>query len=107
MLGFANFVSANHQAMWTDIEIEEELDVEAIEKLKDTKEIILHNDDFNTFDFVIDTLVKICKHTVIQAEQCAHIVHFNGKCSVKKGEFEKLRPICEALLDRGLTAEIS
>ena len=70
------------------------------------KQIILYNDDFNTFDFVIETLVKICKHDPIQAEQCAFLVHYKGKCSVKKGSYEELEPMCTALLERGLTAEI-
>lgn len=70
------------------------------------KEIILHNDDVNTFDHVIDCLIEICGHEPIQAEQCAHIVHYNGKCSVKRGTFDQLEPRCTALLDRGLSAEI-
>ncbi|MGQ0829519.1 MAG: ATP-dependent Clp protease adaptor ClpS [Bacteroidota bacterium] len=70
------------------------------------KQIILYNDDFNTFDFVIQTLVKICKHEPIQAEQCAYLVHHKGKCAVKKGSYNELEPICTALLERGLTAEI-
>lgn len=72
----------------------------------DDKQIILYNDDFNTFNFVIETLIKICNHTAIQAEQCAYLVHHIGKCSVKKGAYEKLEVICTALLERGLTAEI-
>jgi ATP-dependent Clp protease adaptor protein ClpS len=51
-------------------------------------------------------LVKYCDHSKIQGEQCAYIVHHNGKCSVKRGEYKKLKPICEALLEGGLTAEI-
>ena len=70
------------------------------------KQIILFNDDFNTFDFVIESLIKVCKHDVIQAEQCTFLVHYKGKCSVKKGSYEELEPICTALLERGLTAEI-
>ena len=70
------------------------------------KEIILNNDDVNTFDHVIDCLIEICGHEPIQAEQCAHIVHYNGKCSVKRGTFDQLEPRCVALLDRGLSAEI-
>lgn len=70
------------------------------------KQIILYNDDFNTFDFVIETLIKICKHDTIQAEQCAFLVHYKGKCSIKKGSYEQLEPMCTALLERGLTAEI-
>ncbi|MFT3885914.1 MAG: ATP-dependent Clp protease adaptor ClpS [Flavobacteriales bacterium] len=70
------------------------------------KEIILHNDDLNTFDHVIDSLVEICQHDPIQAEQCAWIVHHNGKCSVKRGTFDQLEPLCTALTDRGLSADI-
>ena len=70
------------------------------------KQIILYNDDFNTFDFVIESLIKICKHDTIQAEQCTFLVHYKGKCSVKKGSYEELEPMCTALLGRGLTAEI-
>ncbi len=89
-----------------DVEIEEEVDVLLETLLKPNNEIILFDDDYNTFDFVIESLVKVCNHTLIQAEQCTFIVHHNGKCSVKRGEFEKLEPLCTALLDRGLTAEI-
>jgi ATP-dependent Clp protease adaptor protein ClpS len=70
------------------------------------RELILHNDDVNTFDHVIESLVEICGHDEIQAEQCAWIVHYNGKCSVKRGTFDNLEPRCTALLDRGLSATI-
>ena len=70
------------------------------------KQIILYNDDINTFEFVIDSLIKVCKHDAIQAEQCTYLVHYKGKCSVKKGTYEELEPMCTALLERGLTAEI-
>ncbi|MFN3916852.1 MAG: ATP-dependent Clp protease adaptor ClpS [Flavobacteriales bacterium] len=80
--------------------------VKEVEELLDESEIVLYNDDVNTFDHVIESLVKYCKHDPIQAEQCAYIVHFSGKCGVKKGTYTKLRPICEALLDNGLSAEI-
>ncbi len=69
-------------------------------------ELILYNDEFNTFDHVIDCLVRYCEHDELQAEQCSLIVHYNGKCSVKKGSFDDLRPKCEALLENELTAEI-
>ena len=69
-------------------------------------EIILYNDDVNTFDHVIECLVKICDHTYIQAEQCAYIVHYSGKCSVKTGLLEELIPKCTALLEAGLSAEV-
>ncbi|MCB9188550.1 MAG: ATP-dependent Clp protease adaptor ClpS [Flavobacteriales bacterium] len=76
------------------------------ELLVDNYDLVLYNDDVNTFDHVINQLVKYCDHNVIQAEQCAYIVHYNGKCQVKHGEFEQLKPICEALLEKGLTAKI-
>ena len=76
------------------------------EELKDENHLVVFNDDYNTFDFVIESLIKICQHDPIQAEQCTFIIHYNGKCSVKDGSFNKLRPMCEALLDRGLSATI-
>jgi ATP-dependent Clp protease adaptor protein ClpS len=68
--------------------------------------LVVYNDDVNTFDFVIESLMKICQHDRVQAEQCSIIIHYKGKCSVKEGEFDILRPMCEALLDRGITATI-
>ena len=62
--------------------------------------------DVNTFEFVTDSLIKVCRHDAIQAEQCTYLVHFAGRCAVKTAEFKKLKPMCEALLERGLTAKI-
>ena len=69
-------------------------------------EIILYNDDVNTFDHVIDTLIKVCDHTLEQAKQCSIIVHYKGKCSVKTGSYSDLKPRCTKLLEAGLSAEI-
>ena len=69
-------------------------------------EIILYNDDVNTFDHVINTLIYACDHTPEQAEQCSLIVHYKGKCAVKTGSFEDLKPRCSMLLEAGLSAEI-
>ncbi|MDA8650604.1 ATP-dependent Clp protease adaptor ClpS [Flavobacteriaceae bacterium] len=69
-------------------------------------QIVLYNDDVNTFDHVINCLVEICGHTLLQAEQCALLVHYKGKCSVKSGSYEELLPQCTALLESGLNAEI-
>ena len=68
--------------------------------------IVLYNDDVNSFDHVINSLCKYCDHDSVQAEQCAWIVHNNGKCLVKKGSFDELKPICTALIDNGLSAQI-
>lgn len=85
-------------------EIEEETDVLVDDE--HSKKIVLYDDDFNTFDFVIRCLVKYCKHTVEQAEQCATIVHTKGKCSIKDGDYDTLRPIRDALTENGLDAKI-
>jgi ATP-dependent Clp protease adaptor protein ClpS len=77
-----------------------------LEQKVDQCDLIIYNDDVNTFDFVTQSLIKICKHDALQAEQCTMIIHYNGKCSVKRGSFEKLRAMCDALCDRGLSAEI-
>ena len=77
-----------------------------LEAVDVNNEIILYNDDVNTFDHVIDTLIKVCKHTSEHAEQCAILVHYKGKCTVKTGSFDELKPQCTQLLEAGLSAEI-
>lgn len=83
---------------------QEEVAVE--EAVAHNNEIVLYNDDANTFDHVIDTLIKVCKHTSEQAEQCAILVHYKGKCRVKTGSIDELKPQCTQLLEAGLSAEI-
>lgn len=77
-----------------------------LEAIDINNEIVLYNDDVNTFDHVIDTLIRVCKHTSEQAEQCAILVHYKGKCTVKTGAFDELKPQCTQLLEAGLSAEI-
>jgi ATP-dependent Clp protease adaptor protein ClpS len=88
--------------------IQTELDIllELEEVFITDKQLILYDDPYNTFEFVIQSLIKVCKHDSIQAEQCTFLVHHTGKCSVKKGSYEALKPLCTALLEKGLTAEI-
>ena len=81
-------------------------DVLVEEQIGINNEIVLYNDDVNTFDHVIDTLIRVCKHTSEQAEQCAILVHYKGKCTVKTGSFDELKPLCTQLLEAGLSAEI-
>jgi len=76
------------------------------EKTVKENEIVLYNDDVNTFDHVIDTLIYACDHSSEQAEQCAIIVHYKGQCTVKTGVYDDLEPRCTMLLDAGLSAEI-
>lgn len=69
-------------------------------------QLVVWNDDVNTFDWVIKALIEICGHSEEQAEQCALIIHTQGKYGVKHGEYDTLKPLCEGLLDRGLSATI-
>lgn len=91
-------------AMSTQKKTSEELLLE--EEVVQHNEIVLYNDDVNTFDHVIDTLIYACEHTPEQAEQCSIIVHYKGKCTVKTGIYDELEPRCSMLLDAGLSAEI-
>ena len=68
--------------------------------------LIVWNDEVNTFDWVIETLMKICKHSYEQAEQCAYIIHYNGKYAVKEGKYEDLKPMCDAITERGINATV-
>lgn len=68
--------------------------------------IIVFNDDFNSFEWVIETFMQVLRHTSEQAEQLALIIHNKGKATVKTGTKQELIPLCEALLDRGLSAEV-
>ena len=88
-------------------QIHKEEEVDLMPETGKEHELILFNDDINTFDHVIETLVSVCGHTYEQAEQCAYIVHFSGKCSVKKGKYKYLEPLCLRLLKADLSAEIN
>jgi len=90
--------------MSTREKISEDLLVE--EETVKQHEIVLFNDEVNTFDHVIETLIGVCDHTPEQAEQCSIIVHHNGKCTVKTGDYDDLKPRCSKLLQAGLSAEI-
>lgn len=68
--------------------------------------LVVWNDSKNTFDWVIETLIEICGHTHEQAEQCAYIIHFNGKYAVKQGDYDTLKPMKEAITERGINATI-
>ena len=71
-----------------------------------TKKLVVFNDDYNSFDHVIECFVRILNHGLQQAEQCAMIIHFTGKCSVKSGSWDDLKPYCDALTDEKLDARI-
>ena len=90
--------------MNTEIEVLEEVLFK--EKSILNNEIVLFNDDVNTFDHVIETLIRVCNHTDEQANQCALLVHYKGKCIVKTGSYDELEPQCTSLFEAGLSAEI-
>jgi ATP-dependent Clp protease adaptor protein ClpS len=86
---------------------QEQVQIATTTTLTQTYNIILFNDDHNTFDWVIKSLVDVCEHSTEQAEQCAMIVHFRGKYAIKSGEREDMMRRCIALVDRGLSAEVN
>ena len=79
---------------------------DTVTKEKKNNEIVVYNDDVNTFDHVINTLIKTCDHTPEQAEQCTILVHYKGKCTVKTGDIKDLKPRCSSILEAGISAEI-
>jgi len=87
--------------------LEEEIS-HVLEEIKDEdlKDLVVFNDDINTFEHVISTLIKVCNHRPEQAEQCTWIIHYNGKCCVRKGSFIELKPMKEAILDYGINAAV-
>ncbi|MDY8134366.1 ATP-dependent Clp protease adaptor ClpS [Aquimarina sp. 2201CG5-10] len=90
--------------MSTQEKVLEEVLEKSVEQ--NNNEIVLYNDDVNTFDHVIETLIYTCEHSPVQAEQCALLVHYKGKCTVKTGPYKELEPRCSKLLQAGLSAEI-
>jgi ATP-dependent Clp protease adaptor protein ClpS len=84
----------------------EQEEVEVLEDLVGGYALVIYNDDVNTFDHVIECLVKYCEHTPEQAEQCSVIIHYKGKCAVMHGGVKQLQPICDALCRKGLSAVI-
>ncbi|WP_035757483.1 ATP-dependent Clp protease adaptor ClpS [Hugenholtzia roseola] len=87
-----------------EVEVLEQVETEVIEQ--ETRKLIVYNDDVNTFEHVINTLVDVCGHSREQAEQCTWIIHFKGKCNVKKGDYDTLSAMCLAILDRGISANV-
>ncbi|ADZ12922.1 protein ClpS [Riemerella anatipestifer] len=85
---------------------ENEEEVSVLSSTEAKHKLVLHNDDFNTFDFVIESLMEVCAHTLEQAEQCTFLVHYKGKCTVKTGNLELIEPMHKKLLLRGLSSEI-
>ncbi|MDQ3551913.1 MAG: ATP-dependent Clp protease adaptor ClpS [Bacteroidota bacterium] len=84
------------QQQWDDV----------LTDVEDPCNLIVWNDEVNTFEWVIETLVEICEHSHEQAEQCAYIIHYQGKYAVKNGIYDDLKPMCDAITERGIGATI-
>jgi len=87
-----------------DLEVDFQEELETL--VQAPKALIIHNDEYNTFDFVIETLIEVCGHEPLQAEQCTFIIHYSGKCAVKTDMFVKLQPVWAQIINLGLTATI-
>lgn len=98
----------NHRKrlMNPDYQHEEAVDVLDVVETTDLMDLVVFNDDVNTFDHVIDTLIRVCKHTQEQAEQCTLLIHYKGKCAVKSGSFDFLKPLRESICEAGIDARI-
>lgn len=101
-------VEKNHAFMSIQEQIREYPDFDDVACIEsdEVRHLILHNDNVHTFDYVITSLIDICQHDVHQAEQCAYIVHFNGKCDVKNGLYDVLHPMKDKLTSKGLSVTI-
>jgi ATP-dependent Clp protease adaptor protein ClpS len=88
----------------TATELLETIDTQVLEEEKCS--LVVWNDEVNTFEWVIETLMEVCGHSYEQAEQCSYLVHFKGKYAVKKGSYDDLKPQCDAITDRGINATI-
>ncbi|MBL7835709.1 MAG: ATP-dependent Clp protease adaptor ClpS [Cyclobacteriaceae bacterium] len=89
-----------------DFQADEMVEVLEVIETTDLMDLVVFNDDVNTFDHVINTLIKVCKHTPEQAEQCTMLIHFKGKCTVKNGSFEFLKPMRDSICEAGIDARI-
>ncbi len=90
----------------SQIQHQEEAVAEVDEVVVDERQVVVYNDDVNTFEHVIATLIRVCKHTPEQAEQCTWIIHYKGKCAVKSGLFDELVPVKQAICEAGIDARI-
>ena len=96
------FKMSTKEHVWQSPDLDDDVDVLD----EEMRHLVLHNDDVHTFNYVIDSLVEICSHEAYQAEQCAFIVHFNGKCDIKNGSYDDLHLMKDKLTSRGLSVTI-
>ena len=90
----------------TDFSTKDQQDTDVLEYTGDSFNLVVWNDEVNTFDWVIKTLMDVCKHEPEQAEQCTLIIHFKGKCIVKEGDYDEMKTMCDGITDRGIGATV-
>ena len=90
----------------TEILTDSREDTDVLTTIEETCSLIVWNDEVNTFEWVIETLIEVCGHSHEQAEQCSYIIHFQGKYAVKQGSYEELKPMCDAITERGIGATV-
>ncbi|GMV77050.1 MAG: ATP-dependent Clp protease adaptor protein ClpS [Chitinophagaceae bacterium] len=95
-----------HTVSNTSEQHKEQLNTDVLDTTIAPFNLIVWNDEVNTFEWVIDTLIEVCNHTEEQAEQCAFLIHFKGKYAVKNGDYETLKPMCNSITDRGINATV-
>ncbi len=89
-----------------DIETDKQEDMDTLTMTEDPCHLVVWNDEVNTFEWVIETLMQVCGHTHEQAEQCAYLIHFKGKYAVRNGSYDDLKPQCDAITERGINATV-
>ena len=104
--GLALIESVSPDLVMTDFRLGDITGTELLTAIDEPCSLIVWNDEVNTFEWVIETLIKICGHSIEQAEQCAIIIDAKGKYAVKEGSYESLKPQCDAITDRGINATI-
>ena len=87
-------------------QIDYDEDVLLLEETTDVRDLVVYNDDVNTFEHVTKTLIDVCQHEPEQAEQCTLLIHYKGQCTVKHGAYDELVSLCSAIHDRGISADV-
>ena len=99
-------VSQFHFSFGNQEKWQAEISVQVEEEVVPAHQLVVYNDEVNSFEYVILTLIEVCDHTAEQAEQCTLMIHFKGKCGVKSGEFDELVSMRNEICRRGISAEI-
>lgn len=89
-----------------DTNTKKQEETEVFTSVEEPCHLIVWNDEVNTFEWVIETLMQVCGHSYEQAEQCSYFIHYKGKYAVKQGSYDELKPLCDAITERGIGATV-